>query len=74
LVVPAVNQTADKAYYFFDGYAHFAAGLVSCTALHPLCWLQSERAAAGQWMTGWRAIRHGLRPTHPLSSCSLTWL
>ena len=23
----AVNQTADKAYYFFDGYAHFAAGL-----------------------------------------------
>lgn len=25
----AVNQTADKAYYFFDGYAHFAAGLVS---------------------------------------------
>lgn len=24
---PAVNQTADKAYYFFDGYAHFAAGL-----------------------------------------------
>ena len=24
---PAVNQTADKAYYFFDGYAHFASGL-----------------------------------------------
>jgi len=24
---PAVNQTADKAYYYFDGYAHFAAGL-----------------------------------------------
>lgn len=22
-----INQTADKAYYFFDGYAHFAAGL-----------------------------------------------
>ncbi len=27
LAWPAVNQTADKAYYFFDGYAHFAAGL-----------------------------------------------
>ena len=26
---PAVNQTADKAYYYFDGYAHLAAGL-SC--------------------------------------------
>lgn len=25
----AVNQTADKAYYYFDGYAHFASGL-SC--------------------------------------------
>ena len=25
--VPAVNQTADKAYYLFDGYAHFASGL-----------------------------------------------
>lgn len=24
---PAVNQTADKAYYYFDGYAHFAGGL-----------------------------------------------
>lgn len=23
----AVNQTADKAYYYFDGYAHFAGGL-----------------------------------------------
>lgn len=23
----AVNQTADKAYYYFDGYAHFASGL-----------------------------------------------
>lgn len=23
----AVNQTADKAYYYFDGYAHFGAGL-----------------------------------------------
>lgn len=22
-----VNQTADKAYYYFDGYAHFASGL-----------------------------------------------
>lgn len=30
----AVNQTADKAYYFFDGYAHFAAGLVRWLA----CW------------------------------------
>jgi len=27
-VIPfAVNQTADKAYYYFDGYAHFASGL-----------------------------------------------
>ena len=25
----AVNQTADKAYYYFDGYAHLASGL-SC--------------------------------------------
>jgi len=25
----AVNQTADKPYYLFDGYAHLAAGL-SC--------------------------------------------
>ena len=25
--ISAVNQTADKAYYYFDGYAHFAAGL-----------------------------------------------
>ena len=24
---PAVNQTADKPYYLFDGYAHLAAGL-----------------------------------------------
>ena len=23
----AVNQTADKPYYLFDGYAHLAAGL-----------------------------------------------
>lgn len=23
----AVNQTAEKAYYYFDGYAHFAAGI-----------------------------------------------
>ena len=29
VVVLAVNQTADKAYYYFDGYAHLAAGL-SC--------------------------------------------
>lgn len=26
-MVITVNQTADKAYYYFDGYAHFAAGL-----------------------------------------------
>ena len=32
---PAVNQTADKAYYFFDGYAHFAAGLVSTRTTLP---------------------------------------
>lgn len=25
--VPAVNQTAEKPYYLFDGYAHLAAGL-----------------------------------------------
>ncbi len=29
LWVLAVNQTADKPYYLFDGYAHLAAGL-SC--------------------------------------------
>lgn len=27
LGVCAVNQTADKPYYLFDGYAHLAAGL-----------------------------------------------
>ncbi len=27
LCTAAVNQTADKAYYLFDGYAHFASGL-----------------------------------------------
>lgn len=27
VICRAVNQTADKAYYYFDGYAHFAAGL-----------------------------------------------
>jgi F0F1-type ATP synthase membrane subunit c/vacuolar-type H+-ATPase subunit K len=27
LSAPAVNQTADKAYYYFDGYAHLASGL-----------------------------------------------
>lgn len=27
LPTPAVNQTAEKAYYLFDGYAHFASGL-----------------------------------------------
>ena len=25
--LPAVNQTADKPYYLFDGYAHLGAGL-----------------------------------------------
>jgi len=25
--LPTVNQTADKPYYFFDGYAHLASGL-----------------------------------------------
>lgn len=29
MLVGAVNQTADKPYYLFDGYAHLAAGL-SC--------------------------------------------
>jgi len=29
LIGCAVNQTSDKAYYLFDGYAHLAAGL-SC--------------------------------------------
>lgn len=27
IISTGINQTADKAYYLFDGYAHFAAGL-----------------------------------------------
>ena len=27
IISTGINQTADKAYYYFDGYAHLAAGL-----------------------------------------------
>ncbi|KAK2077403.1 V-type proton ATPase 16 kDa proteolipid subunit [Prototheca wickerhamii] len=27
IISTGINQTADKAYYYFDGYAHFAGGL-----------------------------------------------
>ncbi|GAB4819232.1 hypothetical protein N2152v2_006278 [Parachlorella kessleri] len=27
IISTGINQTADKAYYLFDGYAHFASGL-----------------------------------------------
>lgn len=61
----AVNQTADKAYYFFDGYAHFAAGLVSHGTCAACC---SE--GTGQQATSAQLPAAAAPPTLELLLCT----
>ena len=50
----AVNQTADKPYYLFDGYAHLAAGLA--------CGLAGLAAGMAIGIVGDAGVRHVPQP------------
>lgn len=53
--LPAVNQTADKPYYLFDGYAHLGAGLA--------CGLSGLGAGMAIGIVGDAGVRSVLAPT-----------